>query len=313
MTRLLTQTDVQLFAMYHRYHYNSDIRAKKKKKTPQKSLYYTGLCVRTSTAKYRVPSRRSGAHMKTRPISHSHVAFGLLTPASQGHGDFRASRGSEKRTETITEQTCFILAPYTKRHKVILVNSSSNHITFSKKCLQKSYRSNPRPNFGIHTWTKTDVRTLASVVMDWMVPFPANVSFYLSGLCSDPTLLHPSSLGHGPAEPRRSPASVPDWLCPFPTDRWSGDQQRNGYQLPYFPASGGPAGSHQHACPAQHPVLLPTFLHLPGICHGAPSFLPVWPVQSEQGTSETVNFLCVFAAISRCWFCVFELLLSITD
>lgn len=31
MTRLLTQSDVQLFAMYHRYHYDSDIQAKKKK------------------------------------------------------------------------------------------------------------------------------------------------------------------------------------------------------------------------------------------------------------------------------------------
>ena len=38
MTRLLTQTDVQLFAMYHWYHYNSQQKKKK-------SLYYTGLCV----------------------------------------------------------------------------------------------------------------------------------------------------------------------------------------------------------------------------------------------------------------------------
>lgn len=133
--------------------------------------------------------------------------------------------------------------------------------------------------------------------MDWVVGFILwqnlfEVFLFLSIFCSDHTLLHPSSLGNGPVEPQWSPASVPDWLCPFPTDWWSGAQQRNGHQLSYFPASGGPSGSHQHACLAQHPVLLPTFLHLSGICHGPPSFLPVWPVQSEQGMSEIVNCLC---------------------
>lgn len=114
----------------------------RKKKNPY--ITQNCACVHTSTAKYRVPSRRSGAHMKTRTISCSHVAFGLLTPASQGHGDFRASRESERRKETITEQTCFILAPKTQSNlcKFFL---KTYHIF--KKCLQKSYYRQPKAHF----------------------------------------------------------------------------------------------------------------------------------------------------------------------
>lgn len=102
------------------------------------------------------------------------------------------------------------------------------------------------------------------------------ITWFLSVLCVP--------AGDGSVEPRWCASSVSEWLCPLPIDWRPGAQWRHGCKLSWFPASGGSARPDQHAHPAKHPVLLPTFLHLSSLCRGPPPILPVRAVQSKQGT-----------------------------